>query len=791
MESKPKWPTKYCTESALEDNHDSFILGWLSGLMGALESPVVLWYKRKDPNEPHAAAEGDGLATVGRQNGDERDYQREACALCLAIRSYKGTTDLLCGCYDKAACMLAYKENNAGFDDFLGTPIDTTTWESISHESTSMPYYRYRCPLTNLEEWAVPIYVRKQLAGVFITGQFLHEGEKLAKIEDILATVEPTLKGLKNEERAKIVIEIQTAHAKLQEHLKVPDLIRVITFLQKVQTIQADLERFFDARVHMFEIETVNEANRTLTDSVSHVHDLIDKNGFRRLEMATQYFKVINDALKGCVQAVSGSAMPIECYAMFYPTHYRDAIAKTPEQSCIVFVVTDHESYQLNTKKLVELYELKPIDENGLCVLAREALLNPPDSLTDSDKIHCFSMDRKTFVAYWMRPMSKPSDQGELRSEVECDKSIRFIFNWLSSTYLALWHTGFSGYEECYAKQASNFLGHETKPFLATLSGRAYYVSQVIDTALAYIDREKRRNVNEAMRRYERDIKGLEEPARLFQSESGRLSVVISNYTILFVDDAKRDMETIQPFIPLEDAIFYYQEQGVRKQKPISLSVSDAEKKALRQIRMHGVRLLLRQAFENLLANALKYSHENTKIIVTAEVVPEGTIEKPDREVLRIMVSNFGEPIEFASAQDRGKKLFALGFRGENARLTNAEGIGYGLAIAHKVLKLHGGAIWLERNESLSNFNIPQLLHTQISRIADPLTKEEQERMDAYEEEYRRCWQITQRITHGTVDAVNVQNFKLLNRRMKQPTAEIAFAVELPIYKTQPEGVQA
>ena len=83
----------------------------------------------------------------------------------------------------------------------------------------------------------------------------------------------------------------------------------------------------------------------------------------------------------------------------------------------------------------------------------------------------------------------------------------------------------------------------------------------------------------------------------------------------------------------------------------------------------------------NLLTNALKYSSEETPVVVRARL-KDGTV--------LVSVQDFGVGI---SPQDL-PHLFQRYYRAKTDR--KAEGIGLGLYITKQLVEAHGGRIWVE-----------------------------------------------------------------------------------------------
>jgi signal transduction histidine kinase/DNA-binding response OmpR family regulator len=108
----------------------------------------------------------------------------------------------------------------------------------------------------------------------------------------------------------------------------------------------------------------------------------------------------------------------------------------------------------------------------------------------------------------------------------------------------------------------------------------------------------------------------------------------------------------------------------------------------------------LRQILFNLLGNALKFT-------LAGEVSLEARLAvKADKEVLQFSVSDTGIGI----AADQQKLLFAPFIQADSSTTRRFGGAGLGLAIAHYLVELMGGNIWIESNLGAGTtvrFNIP------------------------------------------------------------------------------------
>jgi signal transduction histidine kinase len=88
---------------------------------------------------------------------------------------------------------------------------------------------------------------------------------------------------------------------------------------------------------------------------------------------------------------------------------------------------------------------------------------------------------------------------------------------------------------------------------------------------------------------------------------------------------------------------------------------------------------LLRRALENVVRNAIKYSHEGGRIDVRAAVTGGSS--------LGVTVSDAGPGVAAADLA----AIFEPFYRAANG--TGADGHGLGLAIAKRIIEAHGGSI--------------------------------------------------------------------------------------------------
>ena len=91
----------------------------------------------------------------------------------------------------------------------------------------------------------------------------------------------------------------------------------------------------------------------------------------------------------------------------------------------------------------------------------------------------------------------------------------------------------------------------------------------------------------------------------------------------------------------------------------------------------------MKQVLSNLIENAIKYSQEETKILISTE-------EKNGWVVIQIADQGPGIPTEDLP------HLFMKFYRSQNAKSSTIKGSGLGLYLAKYFVELHGGSLFVE-----------------------------------------------------------------------------------------------
>lgn len=101
----------------------------------------------------------------------------------------------------------------------------------------------------------------------------------------------------------------------------------------------------------------------------------------------------------------------------------------------------------------------------------------------------------------------------------------------------------------------------------------------------------------------------------------------------------------------------------------------------------------MQRVFDNLLRNAVFYSHENTTIAIFV---------LPDEESVTIRFQNHGDTIP----EEKLERIFEQFYRLDKARGSNRGGAGLGLAIAKEIVEHHGGRIMARSEKERIEFEV-------------------------------------------------------------------------------------
>jgi two-component system sensor histidine kinase CpxA len=112
---------------------------------------------------------------------------------------------------------------------------------------------------------------------------------------------------------------------------------------------------------------------------------------------------------------------------------------------------------------------------------------------------------------------------------------------------------------------------------------------------------------------------------------------------------------------------------------------------ATEPVRIEGVANLIRRAIENVVRNAVHYTAEQTEVEIKLFTDSDATPStgKPDHERAVIVVRDHGPGVPDEALNE----IFRPFYRVDEARDREAGGVGLGLSIAERAVRLHGGSV--------------------------------------------------------------------------------------------------
>jgi signal transduction histidine kinase len=117
---------------------------------------------------------------------------------------------------------------------------------------------------------------------------------------------------------------------------------------------------------------------------------------------------------------------------------------------------------------------------------------------------------------------------------------------------------------------------------------------------------------------------------------------------------------------------------------------------------------LLKKLFQHLLTNAIKFTPNNGKVIITARALPTRSAELPHGGV-EIIISDTGVGIDPASQDIIFSKFYQPGELSKHSTSKTrfkGSGAGLGLALSKGIVEAHGGRIWVE-SKGYDEVNFP------------------------------------------------------------------------------------
>lgn len=214
--------------------------------------------------------------------------------------------------------------------------------------------------------------------------------------------------------------------------------------------------------------------------------------------------------------------------------------------------------------------------------------------------------------------------------------------------------------------------GHELRTPLTSIMGNSEFLQRSVGRQL---NGAKSENTTEASRGK------LEQQQRMLESilhQSGRLNSLINDMLdIARIHGSQLELHNSEqvPLVALVRSVI--ENRMTLSQRPITLETNEEA------ISGSWDEARIEQVLNNLLSNAIKYSPDNTPVIVR--------IERKEQEVI-VSVHDAGQGI----SEEQQAHIFDRYYRVRTKENVSVDGLGLGLYIAHEIVALHGGRMWLE-----------------------------------------------------------------------------------------------
>ncbi len=187
------------------------------------------------------------------------------------------------------------------------------------------------------------------------------------------------------------------------------------------------------------------------------------------------------------------------------------------------------------------------------------------------------------------------------------------------------------------------------------------------------------------------------------RSNVERMSTLVSDLNDISKIEAGRlrlDFRTVELNDVLEEVLRSSRRQIEEKRQTVEVQLPD------RLPPVWADRTRLAQILTNLVSNAYKYTPEEGRILIGAEVASNRWDVDGPGQVIHVWVSDNGIGI---SPEDQ-PKIFQKFFRSEDYKAREAPGTGLGLSITKNLVEMQGGRIWFEsefRKGATFHFTIP------------------------------------------------------------------------------------
>lgn len=208
----------------------------------------------------------------------------------------------------------------------------------------------------------------------------------------------------------------------------------------------------------------------------------------------------------------------------------------------------------------------------------------------------------------------------------------------------------------------SEFVSHVSHELRTPLTSIKGYIDNLRDGIAGSLTEKQADYLERMKRNSDRLLRLIDALLQLSKIESGKIEIAASSFSYFPMIE-----EVVQSL------------SGLINEKKLQILIEPLDD--LKDI--YGDRDKLVEVMINLLHNAVKFSPENSKVIVSF---------KKDEHFLTTFVKDFGIGI----SPDSKLRIFERFYQGKDHLQNRKVGTGLGLYIARQLVELHGGEIWVE-----------------------------------------------------------------------------------------------
>jgi len=357
-------------------------------------------------------------------------------------------------------------------------------------------------------------------------------------------------------------------------------------------------------------------------------------------------------------------------------------------------------------------------------------LSNSKDLSGGSSYVYFLKDFEKEFVGYYFELPDKSDKYGAPGID-EYKSLLKNIFDHVSAIFLAAWNSIHSEYNNFYYKSANKYIDHEMGQVLAGIrSASDVYLENKFKAEYISTD-----NIIVSFPNLPKEIltylKEVDRYCKYMTDFSDRITSITSSG---FIGDLERDVKK-SSFRSYENFVERLMDINQLQAEYNHIIIEPIDKENMYNDFICTYKHKLEQALNNLIRNAVKYSHAYTYIRIDIKKAKEN-----DLDGYEFIITNYGVPI---SAKDE-KSIFKLGKRGENSAeySDDDEGIGFGLYIAKRFAEQLGGNLILLENKKISEYNIPLLDYYTKLDITTVINRKKLINIKGFKKNVQRCWKI-------------------------------------------------